>query len=535
MYGTIMNLSKCWQESTSCSGLASCNSANPKATLTNNIDNGLQRMDIHSTDSVEDLHGGGSAQFGGSLKTRSGRGGRHGGVVLRTCTAETSSNKDTLKDYGCKRLHKAARQGRVDLIERMLAGDGARFADARDDSGRTALHWAARKARRAVVRVLIAAEADPNATDREGITPLHLAATTGIIPADLNCGVNDSCSSQQGVLSADGSPLGQHFPNAHRPQFDDAVSNPTATSSRRDGPTTTAYSLNTPPLPGEICSREEISTYCVNDSSMHASLPWTRGDGGQTLAASREGPPRRINSSSASSSVVSRQQSPVRLRALRSSLFQSLDPIDTGPLAAMIISPGRLGRLSPARQSRQQRGEGLGLEGGSTAPRRVVANSWLTDERITPTKSAEETPAVMENVHSIPALPSGSESFDDSPLLVRRDKGGSRVGVSARRPGACVLELLALAGAELNAIDTHQRTALHWAAWKGQADSTACLLRCGVDVSLTDNDGRTALHLAAISGQPMVSRCPVLDSIILPWYSTRTTFLKYIKVNARNL
>ncbi|KAL3715546.1 hypothetical protein ACJRO7_007301 [Eucalyptus globulus] len=65
---------------------------------------------------------------------------------------------------------------------------------------------------------------------------------------------------------------------------------------------------------------------------------------------------------------------------------------------------------------------------------------------------------------------------------------------STPRPGRAT-------GAAVNGLDQHGWTALHRAAFKGQADAGRTLLDKGVDVDARDEDGYAALHCTAESGQ----------------------------------
>jgi len=67
----------------------------------------------------------------------------------------------------------AAKKNDCDSLEREIAKGGG--VDQRDESGRTALHWAVQEGRCGIVSRLLEAGATVDATDSEGITPLALA------------------------------------------------------------------------------------------------------------------------------------------------------------------------------------------------------------------------------------------------------------------------------------------------------------------------------------------------------------------------
>ena len=75
----------------------------------------------------------------------------------------------------------AARTGNVQVVRRLLAG-GARVNDATSETGSTALMWAVAEGHADVVRALLDAGADPRASTVKGFTPLLFAARNGDIP-----------------------------------------------------------------------------------------------------------------------------------------------------------------------------------------------------------------------------------------------------------------------------------------------------------------------------------------------------------------
>ncbi|MDA0214119.1 MAG: ankyrin repeat domain-containing protein [Planctomycetota bacterium] len=77
----------------------------------------------------------------------------------------------------------AAQQGNVVKVKELLAVAGVNVNQVDGDTGRTALHWAARENRGEIIAILIEAKADVNAQDRTGKGPLTLAAETGSVDA----------------------------------------------------------------------------------------------------------------------------------------------------------------------------------------------------------------------------------------------------------------------------------------------------------------------------------------------------------------
>lgn len=81
------------------------------------------------------------------------------------------------KEVGETALHRAAKLGRTDKVQKLLARKPN--ANAKDGKGRTPLHYAATDGRTAVVGLLSANGADVNAKTKKGETPLHCAAQRG--------------------------------------------------------------------------------------------------------------------------------------------------------------------------------------------------------------------------------------------------------------------------------------------------------------------------------------------------------------------
>jgi len=77
----------------------------------------------------------------------------------------------------------AAQKGDAAKVKELLAASGTNVNDVDPETGRTALHWAAREDRGEIVALLIEAKADVNAQDRTGKGPLTLAAEMGRVDA----------------------------------------------------------------------------------------------------------------------------------------------------------------------------------------------------------------------------------------------------------------------------------------------------------------------------------------------------------------
>lgn len=477
--------------------------------------------------SVEDFYGDvlGRPSVGGSGRgrVRPSNGAADALNIGASTTSKASASSATSRTL---RLHKAARQGKLDVVQRVLAGEGGRLVDALDDSGRSALHWAARKRRRAVAAALLRAGANPNLSDHEGITPLHLAAIAGTEVADIDHGVSDSCMSRHADAEhgRDEAPLRQRFGSGRQLDFSGAGS--AALGVRPSSP------LSPDPtaalLPGAVASRESSGPLLLS-----ASRSWSKmDDRPRGVVSPRERSPHRavspvgvaVSRSICSSSSCSSSRlvhCSTHRDSSRVTLLRALDALDAGPLAAATASPGRLGRPSPARHRYQQQQQQQALHDRRTTPPAVpLANSWLLNDQDDAgggdisgqplLDSSDSLASATKNVHGVDsshihtplASVGGENSAWTSPATPKL-----QVAASPSRGGG-VLELLVQSGSVLDAQDQHRRTPLHWAAWKGKVDSAAALLHYGASTSLKDRDGRTPLHLVAISGQsPMVSEC----------------------------
>ena len=75
-------------------------------------------------------------------------------------------------------IHQAAQAGDLVKIRELLEKDPA-LVNAKDENGRTPLHWAARAGNLEVLRYLVDKGADPNALDNNGVASLHILARSG--------------------------------------------------------------------------------------------------------------------------------------------------------------------------------------------------------------------------------------------------------------------------------------------------------------------------------------------------------------------
>ncbi len=97
--------------------------------------------------------------------------------VVRLLLAH-GADPDVPDIYGTTPLIRAAQEQRLTVARRLLE-DGHARTDARDESGATALHHAARQGQSELACWLLAHGADPQARSRAGHTPVDLALAAG--------------------------------------------------------------------------------------------------------------------------------------------------------------------------------------------------------------------------------------------------------------------------------------------------------------------------------------------------------------------
>ena len=322
-------------------------------------------------------------------------------------------------------LFKAARQGRLDAVERMVKTNPGVAVSARDDSGRTALHWAARKNRPGVASLLLANGADPDARDSEQMTPLHLAAVSGLLQ-DHPRGAAPVSDSANSSFFGDRDSYGQSR---------QVSSPPTRVNSQSRSHSRLCEDVS---VPGQVQGYPSQLSFSIKQLS-----PLTTS--------------RSLTKRSCSGAVDP-----------QIALIEALDALEEPSVAG--TAQRSAGKLRPFQDRWSS----------ANTPRRLMAsssprvNGWVADG-VSPVLSRQNSVLFSPKP---PSSPHGSLS---------------------------TLEILLRFGAQLNAVDRHGRTPLHWAAWKGRDDSVAILLRHSADHTVADNDGRLAIHLASISGSLMVS------------------------------
>ena len=130
-------------------------------------------------------------------------------VALVELLAEAGADVGAIdREYGATPLHWAVGNSEFDegevattaAVVRALVAAGSN-PDARDRSGLTPLHWAARDGHSETVRLLVESGADVNARSPSGTTPLHMAAERGsstMVDALLEAGADPNALASDG-------------------------------------------------------------------------------------------------------------------------------------------------------------------------------------------------------------------------------------------------------------------------------------------------------------------------------------------------
>lgn len=397
-------------------------------------------------------------------------------LLARSSTSSSSSGK-------LVRLHKAARQGLLDVIDRALRASPG-LVDSRDEAGRTPLHWAARKNRNRVAELLLALGADANAIDNDGMCPMHLSAACGMetnTASSSSSSVFDSCSSERVFTVHDVVDLRQDMDSARRrtdrcsfvlPHAGFTV--PGQTSSEPDVPFP-------PPQP-----HEAGAVVIVGSSLMRSSfrpdfvelLDSVENGAQSTRIQGRLGGIQRVSSACRRTGCESSRAG--------GGAANECQPPDAQPRHRPI---GRSETISSPRGCESKAGI-LAIMGDRddaepSRPAAAKTNTWVN-----PCPSEFESTDLWKTVSETPR-----PSTDGSDVIAF---------VPRQTKTKTVMDMLLNHGAEIDARDANGRTPLHWAAWKGRDDSVAWLLRHGAQPHVADGDGRCAIHLASISGSLMV-------------------------------
>ena len=367
----------------------------------------------------------------------------------------------------------AARTGNVQVVRRLLAG-GARVNDATSETGSTALMWAVAERHADVVRALLDAGADPRASTVKGFTPLLFAARNGDIPMArtlLAAGVDVDHTGADGTHALPYAIILGHDAFAHF--LIGAGADPNASMGGIRALHATVGRVDT----------------WLGD--------WNRRHGGSDRYRT----------------IGRRAIEPTRALALVEALLASgADPnagtTSSGMFMSYIGYP-RKGAFEPFAC-------GTGDLRGAT-PLWVAAywaNSRVRDIRAgrgdaggaMAVAESEASAAILEALLAAGADLHRTTVDGTTPLMVAAGLGRStytpREPRGVRSLGAeTAVRILLDAGADINAVNEADFTALHGAAFRGLNEVITYLVEQGADIDARDFRGRTAYRMAEGSKQ----------------------------------
>lgn len=434
---------------------------------------------------------------------------------------------------GATALLWAAHRNDVDLVRRLLAAGAD--VDAADDHGVTALERAAENASVAMVETLLAAGADANAAQASGLTPLMTAARTGgvdVVGALLAAGADvDAAVTATGstalmwavaephpaivrLLLAAGADPGASTVKGFTPLM----------YAARNGDVETAEALlaagsdvNAPSADGThvlpyaiVSGQEAFALYLLEQgadpdgemngiAALHAAAgnvnlwlgDWHRRHGRSGLYAGRGG---------------ARLTPDRRLALVEALLARGADPnrrITTSAMIMSYIGYPRKGAFEPFACG--------------TGDLRGATPLWVAAYHMNGARGQAHLFAVMPSgtttgVDVMQALLDGgadlrlTTSDGTTPLMAAAGLGPAtytpREPRGVRAPSSeRAVEFLHAAGADINATNEAEFTALHGAAFRGMNEVIAYLVDNGADIDARDFRGRTAYRMAEGSKQ----------------------------------
>ena len=370
-------------------------------------------------------------------------------VAMVETLLAAGANVHTVQTNGVTPLHMAARVGSSEIVSALL-GQGS-DVDAVTEGGQTALIWAISEPHLDVVRLLLAAGADPSVSSSRGFTPLMYTALHG----DLE---------MARVLMEAGAGV-----NARSSKGDSAL-----------------------PL-AIVAGQDEFALFLLEQGAdpdatldgvgaLHAAAgsvePWLR----QWFHLQRGG--------------GGRLTTPQRLTLVRALLERGADPnsrITTDGTAARWLSPssgafnafatgtGNMRGATPLWVATFARAEGGFARDGARSD--VYVDAGAT--------------AMMRILLAAGADSSIPTACGTTPLMVAAGLGGGgRTRPDGSNPALQRTALLVDAGADVNAVNEADFTALHGAAFAGNKDVIQYLAEQGVSIDAQDFRGRTPYRIA---------------------------------------
>ena len=403
-------------------------------------------------------------QHGGSVYRTYGdslvhRAAREGHVdVIRALVGDYGLDADGRTESGETPLYRAAREGHVDVI-RALVGDYGADVNGRTESGETPLYRAAREGHVDVIRALVGDYgADVNGRTESGETPLYRAAREGHVDV-IRALVGDYGADVNGRTESGETPLHRAVREGHvdviRALVGDygADVNARTEDGFRDGNGEGETALNYAAARGDVAAIETLIDY-----------------GADVTARDERG---------------------------RSHLHYAASG---GQVAAIRTLMDDYGLDGSARTKHAETALHYAARGGHAAAVRVLVNDYGLDVHVgtegrfegNKGHTALHYAAARGHVAVVRVLVEYGVDVNG-----RTDMGTTALHYAADGDDVAVIGVLVEYGADVNGRDDRGMTSLHHAAARGHVAVIGMLVEYGADVNGRNDMGMTALHYAA--------------------------------------
>mmetsp|Transcript_1603 Transcript_1603/g.4627 ORF Transcript_1603/g.4627 Transcript_1603/m.4627 type:complete len:1077 (+) Transcript_1603:855-4085(+) len=402
------------------------------------------------------------------------------------------------------RLPKAARDGRIDLVDALLSS-GALVSE-KDRRGRNALHWAAARAHREVAVLLLESGCDPAAVDREGATPLHLAAVASPPGADTNSGgiSGDSAATIRRWRSTDADGLDEHEA-MHQPGDPRLDLNSSPASLLHTAASTAIV---------EILIRHSAPLEAT-DRSGRTPLHFAAWRGQANTAQSL------LRHHSSCSARDTDGRTPLHLAAIAGNVPVLLELLAYGANTSETDPAGRTALhlaayWGQAKAVKELIKGGANIEGvdhdGATA---LQLASWRGQGDCVKVLRRRGAQVTRQNSagHTAFHLAAAEGRLEVLTELMHNGNGlrvldsemKTLLHVAAEAGKTEVCKYLLRQGADLETVDSNFCTPLHLAVLQGREEVVDLLLKNGASVAAVDEDCSTPLHYAASEGHRRIA------------------------------
>ncbi len=249
-------------------------------------------------------------------------------------------------------IHDAAKAGDLAKVQALVAKDAA-LVNAKDETGRTPLHWACRGVHGEVVKFLAERGADVNARDANGVCPLHSVSSRGHVEA---AGILlDRGASVEARMSDGSTPLHLAAANGHADLAALLVD-----KARSPATGTTERTRRSTPRPGRASGRSSVSWPIGSspDPGRYSTTPISTAPRSFTWPAKPAAGPRQAPRCERSRDRCAHDARPVRLESGRGGGFKDVAEYlagkgaDPGPQRFPKLRGPYLGQPPPGRTPR---------------------------------------------------------------------------------------------------------------------------------------------------------------------------------------